>query len=310
MKVEEEPEAPPRPAVRSQSVATYRPDNPLQHGYFGLLRDIIRELWQSRWLTLQLFRRDLAGFYKQSFLGVFWVILMPLITIGSFVLLENTGVVSAGAIAVPYALYAAVGVAVWQLFARGIVAGAGSLASAGEMIKQVNFSRKSLVIAVMGQPLLSFCVLLIAVAGLMVFYAINGSDISPGFGVLLFPFSLIPIVMLTMGCAFVLALVNAVSRDVSSMLSVGLMFLMLVTPILYEPPTPDGSAGGAARQISVLLSEYNPLYYLVVGPRDLLLHGQLGHADGYWISTAIAWSVFLVGAVSFHLAEARIAERV
>ena len=288
-------------------VATYRPDNPLRRGYFALLGDIARELWLSRWLTFQLFRRDLAGFYKQSSLGLFWVIVMPLITIGSFVFLRDTGVVSVGAIGVPYALYAAVSVAVWQLFARGVVAGSGALASAGEMLKQVNFSRKSLVIAVMGQPLLSFFVLLVAVGGLLIFNVARGFEYLPGLGVLLFPLSLIPIALLTLGLAFLVALVNAVSRDVSSLLTVALTFLMLVTPILYERPT---SGGSVARDISILLSEYNPLYYLVVGPRELLLHGQMAHVEGFLISTAIAWSVFVIGIVSFHLAEARVAERV
>jgi lipopolysaccharide transport system permease protein len=299
---------PATPVDTVQQVATYRPDNPLGHGYFGVLRAIATELWRWRWLTTQLFRRDLASFYKQSFLGVVWMLVLPLITIGSFVLLQDTGVVSVGEITAPYAVYAAVSVAIWQLFARGLVAGAGSLAGAGEMIKQVNFSRKSLVIAVMGQPLLSFIVLLAAAACLLAYYVFTGFDYAPGLGLVVFPLSLIPIAMLTLGLAFVLALVNAVSRDVSSLLSVGLMFLMLVTPILYERPAEAG--GSVAREISILLSQYNPLYYLVVGPRDLLLHGRMMQVDGFLISTAVAWSVFVVGIVSFHLAEARVAERV
>ncbi|MCP4149070.1 MAG: hypothetical protein GY757_15080, partial [bacterium] len=136
-------------------IKTYEPDNVLKQGYFAIFKEIYRELVRNRWLTLQLFKRDLLAVYKQSFIGLLWALIIPLISVSTFVILNRAGIFALGEIKVPYALFAILGLAFWQLFATGLIASANSLVKAGSMIVKINFSKKSLVLASMGQSLIS-----------------------------------------------------------------------------------------------------------------------------------------------------------
>lgn len=48
--------------------------NPLR-----LLRDSIRDIWRSRFLSKQLAERDIKAQYRQSYLGILWAFLTPLL---------------------------------------------------------------------------------------------------------------------------------------------------------------------------------------------------------------------------------------
>ncbi len=293
----------------AKEVTTYLPDNSVRQGYASLVKDIVVELISTRWLTYQLFKRDLSAFYKQSLLGGVWLLLIPLVTVGTFVLLRGSGVVATGAIAAPYPLFAVLGVAVWQLFAQGLVAAAQSLVAGGEMISRINFSKKALVIGSMGRAVVSFGVLVLLSAVLFAVYVARGYAYTPTAALLLVPLTLLPTLLLTLGLGFYLALINAVMRDIANMLGVMVTFLMLLTPVLYEAPVVGPDAGELA-QLMATLTTYNPLYYLVTAPRDLVLLGTFTELNGFLVSSAVAVVVFCIALVSFHLTETRITERI
>lgn len=290
-------------------VVTYLPDNSLRNGYLSVLRDIAEELWSGRWLMLQLFKRDMFAFYKQSFLGVLWVFFVPIVTVGTFLFLKGSGVVSVGEIAAPYPVFAVTGIAVWQLFSEGVVAGASSLVAGGDMIARINFSKKSMVIASMGRTVVSFLIVLVLLVLILLVYATQGYHPPIGASLLLAPLALLPMLLFTVGMAFILALLNGVVRDIGNMLSMVLTFVMLLTPILYQRPVAGPGASTTSRVLATV-TEYNPLYYLVVAPRELLLDGRLGEPRGFAIASAACVVLFCASLVGFHLTETRIAERI
>jgi lipopolysaccharide transport system permease protein len=290
-------------------VVTYVPDNTLRRGYLSLVRDIWRELRDNRFLTSQLFIRDLYAFYKQSLLGVFWVFLVPLVTVGSFVLLRSSGVVAVGTISTPYPIYAVLGLAFWQLFSQGLVAGASSLVAGGDLVARIAFSRKSLVLASMGRAVISFVILIAVAVLLFAYYAATGAAVPLHALGLLSPLAMVPLLLLTVGLSFYLALINGIVRDVATVLAMLLTFVMLLTPVLYERPQANPNADWLSG-LGASITTFNPLYYLVVGPRDLILRGELVEPTGFWISSAASAFVFLFGIVSFHLSETRITERI
>jgi homopolymeric O-antigen transport system permease protein len=296
----------PRP---SDEVKTYEPDNSLRRGYLRLVGDVARELYASRWLTYQLFKRDLLAFYKQSLLGAVWLVLVPLVTVGTFVVLRGSGVMDAGEVHAPYSIFAGLGVAVWTLFSQGLVAGSRSLVQGGQLISRINFSKKSLVIAAMGKPLVSFVVLVVLVIGLFLYHQANGYAYQPTAMIAWVPLALVPIMLLTLGLSFMLAIINAIIRDVATVIGVVITFVMLLTPVLYER-TPVAAATGSTSRLLAQVTEYNPLYYLVAAPRGLILRGELVDAFGFWVSTAFSAVVFFLAIIAFHLTEPRIAERI
>ncbi|MBA4416370.1 MAG: hypothetical protein C0392_00440 [Syntrophus sp. (in: bacteria)] len=279
-----------------QKITVYEPDNSLKQGYLSIFIEIYNEINKNGWLIYQLFKRDFLALYKQTFIGIFWSLLLPIVSIGVFVALNNSGIFNAGIIDVPYPLYAVIGLTFWQIFSIGLVACSNSLVNAGSMIVKINFSKKSLVIASIGQPILSFSVQMLIVAFLFLFYGIT-----PSSTILFLPLFLLPVLLLTIGLGFIFSLINGIMRDIGNMLSMVVTFLMLLTPVLYAKPAHGLLAG---------ISRYNPLYYLISIPRDLFLTGKVTELNGYIISCIFSVFIFFICIVVFHLTETRVAERV
>jgi len=278
------------------NVKVYVPDNSIKKGYRSLFREMAEEVRTSKWLTWQLFKRDFKVIYQQSVLGILWILIPPLMTVGTFIFLSQAGIFNVGDISVPYPLYALLGVALWQVFATSLSSTTNSLMAAGSMISKINFPREALVFSAMGKALITFIIQMSLVVVLLAYYGII-----PPWTILLFPFTLIPVLLLALGLGLILSILNGVIRDVGRTLPIITTFLMFLTPILYATP----QSGFLST-----LTEYNPLYYLLIVPRDLILIGETSLWDGYLISTLFSIGVFFVCWILFHLTETRIAERI
>ena len=99
----------------ADNITTYEPDNSIKQGYLGIFKEMAQEVREGKWLTRQLFVRDFKAMYKQSFLGLIWALIVPLVTLGTFMLLNSAGIFDVGDITVPYAVFALLGIAFWQL---------------------------------------------------------------------------------------------------------------------------------------------------------------------------------------------------
>jgi lipopolysaccharide transport system permease protein len=277
-------------------IVTYESDNSLKKGYLSIFSQIYVELKQNRWLTYQLFKRDFLTSYKQSFLGILWAIILPLVSIAIFIALNQSGILNIGNIGVPYSIYALIGMAFWQFFSNSLVACSNSLVNAGPMILKINFCKKSLVIAAAGKAIVPFIIQIIMVCILFVGYGRNPSTWS-----LLVPLLIIPLILFTIGLGFFTSLLNGIMRDIGNIISVSLMFLMFFTPVLYAKP----QAG-----LLATITKYNPLYYLVSTPRDLILKGSAQEWQGYLIVCLVSIILFIGCLFAFHLTETRVTERI
>ena len=277
-------------------ITTYEADNSLKKGYISTLAEIFVQLKENRWLVYQLFRREFLAVQSQSLVGVLWVFLMPLISVGVFILLNRSGIFNIGDIDVPYPIYALLGMAFWQFFAVGLRESSNSLVRASTMIIRINFPKKVLVFAAIGKSLISFLFQFVIVLLLFLSYGIAASS-----SILLLPIFMIPMLLLTVGLGFIASLLNSIMRDVGNLLSILIMFLMFCTPVLYSTPT----VGKFAE-----LTMYNPLFYLVSVPRELILTGSTSLGVNYLASSVLSFVVFLTCLVAFHVTETRIAERI
>ncbi len=277
-------------------ITIYEPDNSLKKGYLSIFYQIFIELKQNRWLTYQLFKRDFLSAYKQSFIGILWAMILPLVSIGIFIVLNRSGVLNIGDIGAPYSIYALLGIAFWQFFSNGLVACSNSLVNAGPMILKINFSKKSLVIAAAAKAIVPFIIQITIVSVLFV-----GYGMTPSIAGLLIPVFMIPLILFTIGLGLFASLVNGVIRDFGNIISILLTFMMFFTPVLYGKP-----------RIGVLatLTKYNPLYYLVSVPRNLVLKGVILEWEGFLIVCLISVILFLGCLYAFHLTETRVAERI
>jgi len=279
-----------------ETITTYEPDNLLRKGYLSIFSQIFLELKQNRWLTYQLFKRDFLSTYKQSVFGVLWAVILPLVSIGVFIVLNRSGVLNIGDIGAPYSIYALLGIAFWQFFSTGLSACSNSLVNAGSMVLKINFSKKSLVIASAAKAIVPFLIQIIMVCVLFVGYGRGPHIIS-----LLIPIFIIPLILFTIGLGFLASLLNGIIRDIGNVISILLTFLMFFTPVLYAKP-----------RIGTLatLTRYNPLYYLVSTPRDAILKGVFSEWEGFLIVCFISIVLFIGCLLVFHLTETRVTERI
>jgi len=277
-------------------ITTYEPDNSLKKGYFTIFGEIIDELKKNRWLTYQLFKRDFLSTYKQSFFGVLWAIVLPLFSIAIFIVMSRSGILNIGDIGAPYSIYALLGMAFWQFFSTGLVACSNSLVNAGPMILKINFSKKSLVIAGAAKAIVPFIIQIIMVGVLFIGYGMAPNILS-----LLIPIFLIPLILFTIGLGFFTSLLNGVMRDIGNIISILLTFMMFFTPVLYAKPKMG---------VLAIITKYNPLYYLVSTPRDLVLKGLVLEWKGFLIVCLISMILFIGCLFAFHLTETRVAERI
>ena len=279
-----------------ERVKEYVPDNSIKRGYGPIFAEIFRELFSNKWLTYQLFKRDFTALYKQSFIGLLWVLIIPVFSVSAFIVLNRSGVFTIGQIDAPYPVFALLGIAFWQVFAAGLIASTNSLVEAGPMIKIISFSKKSLVISAVGRAGVSFLIQLVLIGLLFAWFRRM-----PYAWILLAPVMVAPILLLTLGLGFILSLLNAVMRDIGNAMAMLMTFLMFLTPVLYSKP-----------QTGLLyeITRFNPLFYLVSGPRDLILTGTLSEPQGYAYACLFSLVLFIVCLVVFHLTETKITERV
>ncbi len=282
--------------MQEKSIKTYIPDNSIKNGYGSVLAEIGREFMSNKWLIYQLIKRDISALYKQSIMGVLWVVVIPLFSISTFIVLNRSGIFEVGEISAPYPLYAVLGIAFWQLFAAGLTAGTNALVDAGQMIKIINFSKKALVLASFGRAMVSFGIQVLFSLILFAWFRQ-----APDWHMALFPLLMIPLLIFTFSLALVLSLLNGVMRDIGNALTMLMTFFMFLTPVLYARPQQ-----GALSQVTT----WNPMYYFVACPRDLALTGSFSEMTGYWIASGVAVIMLLISLIVFHLTETRITERV
>jgi lipopolysaccharide transport system permease protein len=274
----------------------YVPDNAIRSGFIPLLKNMVRGLLNNQWLIWQIFRRDLSALYKQSLLGIFWAFILPLISVSTFIFLNRAGLFIIGDIQLPYPLFAVAGIIFWQIFSQGLIGSTYSLVNAGVLINKVNFPREVLVVAAIGQAIVSSMIQTCLLCLLFLYYHFN-----PPWIAVLVPLSLIPLILFTTGLGFIFSVLNAVVRDVGAIFSYLMMFLLFITPVLYARPT-EG--------FLVVLNMYNPLFYLISVPRNLLFYGTISDGTGYLVTSIAAIIIFIVCWIVFHLAGVRIAERI
>src|SRR5271165_159168 len=100
----------------------------------------VPELSRFRDLLWTLAERDLKVRYKQTALGVIWVVLQPLMAalIFAFVFGVIAGLPSGGQ---PYVVFAFAGMTAWNTFANVITRVSSALVGNGQMISKIYFPR-------------------------------------------------------------------------------------------------------------------------------------------------------------------------
>ncbi|MBF0447785.1 MAG: ABC transporter permease [Magnetococcales bacterium] len=226
-----------------------------------LLRSILDSLLESRELAWQLFLRDIRQRYRQSVLGLAWVIVPSIVTTLVFVVLNERKILNISQTDIPYPLYVMIGTLLWQLFIESVTTPLRQFESCTSIMIKINMPREAPIVASFWQ-LLFFLGLQTLVACGVFFYF----DLPLTWGVLWAIPVVLMLIFLGMAVGVLLIPLGALYKDVGESIGVLLRFVFFLTPVVYPPPT--------TWPFSALVS-WNPVTPLLMGARDLITKGSV-----------------------------------
>jgi lipopolysaccharide transport system permease protein len=261
---------------------------------FGWASLNLRELWKFRDLLLSLTTRDLKLRYKQTALGVIWVVVQPLLAAGifSFVFGRIARLPSDG---VPYLLFSFAGLLGWNLFSNIVTKCSGCLVGNSQLISKVFFPRLILPLSTVPSVLVDFAVAAVLLAVLMVVHGV-----APGWGLLLLPVWMALLSMLALGIGLCTAALAVSYRDVQYIVPVFMQILLYASPIAYAV-----SAVPAHLRTVYLL---NPLSAPLEAFRASILNTSWPPGSSLAGAAAISGLALLAGLYSFKRMERKFAD--
>lgn len=254
----------------------------------------LRELWEYRDLLMILAMRDVKLRYRQTALGVIWVVLQPLVTALIFTVVFGR-LASLPSDGLPYLLFAFAGMLPWSLFSQSIQRAGNSLISDARLISKVYFPRMIVPIASTFAVLVDFAVAAVVMLLLMVYYR------TPvGWPLLLLPVLVAATLLVAVGVSLWLSALSVQYRDFVYVLPFLTQAWMYVSPVAYSTSLiPD-----RWRVVYAL----NPMVGIIEGFRwSLLGHGTFSPE---YLAAALAMAVvfFISGAFVFHRVERAFAD--
>lgn len=225
---------------------------------------VLASLWENRRLVWQLTRREVVGRYRGSLLGLGWSFFHPLLMLGVYTLVfgyifharwgsevSNTA---------DFAIVLFAGMIVFNIFAEAVNRAPGLLLAHTSYVKKVVFPLECLPWVPLGAALFH------AAASLLVLLLANALlRGSMSWTILLLPFVLIPLLLLSMGCAWLLASLGVYVRDVGQAVGVLTTVLLFLSPVFY----PATALPESMRAVLAI----NPLATIIEQTRVVLLEG-------------------------------------
>lgn len=217
------------------------------------------ELWEYRDVLVMLAVRDVKLRYKQTALGVAWVVLQPLVAGVIFAVIFGrfAGLPSDGQ---PYLLFAFAGLLAWHLFAGVLQRAGNSLVGEAKLITKVYFPRLLIPAAAAAAALVDYVVSLLVMAALLAWFGV-----APGGELVLLPVATLLTLALAVGISLWVAALNVRYRDFMYAFPFLIQVWMYASPVVYGV----GLIPERWRAVFAL----NPLVGLIEAHRWALLDG-------------------------------------
>lgn len=253
-----------------------------------------QELWGAREVAVRLAQRDIIVRYRQTLLGVTWVLAQPLVAAGVFTLVFG-GIADMSSGETPYFVFSLAGMLAWNLFNGSLGRASSSMLGNQSLVQKVFFPRLLVPVSSLASVVVDFVVALaLAVVLLFVF------GIDPGWAVLLLPVWVVLILLLGTGIGLAAAAYMVKYRDVGYVLPWLTQVLLYASPVAYALSNVD--------QNLRWLFDINPATWFLEAFRWSLLGTE---APVTWQVVALAVAaplVFLAGTLVFQQNEREFAD--
>ena len=216
----------------------------------------LADIWAYRELLYFLAWRDIKVRYKQTLIGVAWVIVQPLLMMLIFTLVfTKFAKVDTGEL--PYPVFAYSGLLLWTFFATAVTSGTNSLISNTSLVTKVYFPRAFIPAAAVAAGLVDLAVGSLLLAALAAYYRVNA-----GWSLLLLPAFVLLATLMALGVGMLASALTVKYRDLRHVLPFLLQVWMFASPVIY----PTGIVPPSWRW----LLAFNPMTGVLEGSRSAL----------------------------------------
>lgn len=231
----------------------------------GPVSGSLATLVERRWLIWYFVQRQLSRSYRNSFLGILWLVLSPLMMIVLYTLVfsEFLGLrFRDGAGAVNFGLYLYCGLIPFMAYSDAVNQSVRSIKSNSTLVQKVVFPLEILPLSAAASAVISqvfgFAMLIFLVA--LLEHQLHWTAV-------LIPLIMVPQMLFVLGLSFLGSVVGTYLPDVRETLRAVVRATFFITPILWPADrVPDNLK---------FLVDYNPVAYLVESYRALVLEGRL-----------------------------------
>jgi lipopolysaccharide transport system permease protein len=256
----------------------------------------LRELWTYRDLLMILAGRDVKLRYKQTGLGITWVVLQPLIAaliftvmFGRFAKLPSDGH--------PYLLFVFSGIVVWNYFAAVLQRAGNSLITDSRLITKVYFPRLAIPLASTFSAMIDLAVSLVVLALFMVYFGV-----APSWRILFLPLFIGLAAVTATGVSLWLSALNVKYRDFVHAMPFLLQVWMFASPVAY--------AAAIVPEKYRLIYSINPAVAFIEGARWSILGTSSIKPEMIAVTAVFSIVVFVAGAFFFRRVERGFADSI
>ena len=250
----------------------------------------LREIWRYRELLYIFAWRDIKVRYKQTILGILWVIFQPIMTTFIFTFFfGNLAKIQSGGL--PYSLFSLSGLIFWLFFSGSLQHASDSMVVNESIIKKVYFPKILLPLSSVITGLVDFSINLF----LLLVYALMIGYFPRLIGLIILPFCLLLTSVTAVGLGLFLSSFNVKYRDVRYILPFFIQLLLFLTPVIY----PLGIVSEKNRMIMAL----NPMSSLVELSRSVFSESYGLFPELLLISIVSSFIILFFGLAYFRKTE-------
>ncbi len=217
---------------------------------------VFKNLYNYRELLKTSVKKEVRSKYKNSFLGVLWSFLNPLLQILVYAIIFSLILNNKQE---HYAIFLCCGLIPWTFFSTSINKAAFTFVENGNIIKKVYFPREIIPISVVTAETINFLISTIIILGFVIFGGIGISKY-----IVFYPIILIAQYLIILSISFIVSSVCIYLRDLQHFIGVLLQLLFYAVPIVY-------SQEDLPMQYQWIL-KYNPLTYIINAYRDIFYY--------------------------------------
>jgi lipopolysaccharide transport system permease protein len=260
----------------------------------GLLHVDWAELWEYRELLYTLVEREIKIRYKQTAIGVSWVLLQPLIAMLIFTAIFGR-MAKMPSDGIWYPAFILTALLPWGYFSQAINRSGTSLVASANLVTKVYFPRMLLPLAMVVSPLIDFILSMGLLFGLLLY-----AGIPLTWKVLTLPAFVLIAMLTATGVGLFVSASNVKYRDVGHAIPFVVQIWMFVSPIVYP--------ASLVPERWKLLYGLNPMVGVIDGFRWALLGKSAPDPFMMGMSLVMVLAVLIGGVVYFRQMEREFAD--